>query len=161
MGILLKSLGSLMPFTTDQKYKALTHLNKALIRTAPYASAARPDWQTYDPKLNPAEYYAGQMVPRLFVFADISARMDVIGVVDALVTDVVEIITELDALNTRISTLVGSGSGAMIRADVVEWLPGQTVTDVFGRQAEIIEYLRMHLSLPPTPRVEAAYLGRS
>ncbi|MFB2768578.1 hypothetical protein ACE1AT_04705 [Pelatocladus sp. BLCC-F211] len=144
-----------MPFTTEQRYQILTFLNEALLRT----DATRSQYDTYsgdfyrfDATLSPTEYQKNRPVPLMFEEADIWQRLDNIELKsEFLVSQVVQILTDLQATERAIINERISVNSALKKADVLEWETGSRTSGMFAQRDEFIEKLRYQLGLPPSP----------
>jgi hypothetical protein len=154
-----------MPFTLEQRYKVLTHLNLALLRS----HQMRANWEDYsgdfwrlNAKLTPTEYQENRPVPLLFEEDDIWARLNGIEAKSQyLVTQVIDVIERLDKMKQALDDTMSSANYAMTRADVIEWDVRFKTSGIDKRQDQAIEDLRYFLGLPPTPTIAGGGTARS
>lgn len=151
-----------MPFSLEDHYRAINHLNFALIKSLPYlATQSQKEFYTYDAQLNPSEYYANMPIPRLFEQEDISDRMDKITP-EFSVRGVIEILDELDELADRLKQERSSPNFALVEASKLKWNQESRTAGMEMQRNELIDRLRYFLKLPPVPPIDGcASLGRS
>ncbi len=141
--------------TEEQRYKILTHLNFALIRSyemrANYENFSGDLWHI-NAKLNPTEYQANRPVPLIFQKDDIWQRIDNIEAESPfLEAQLLQALEDLEATEANLKSTRGNGNYALVKADVLEWDVGLKLSGMESDRDEQIEKLRMLLSLPPTP----------
>ncbi|MFN6572404.1 hypothetical protein [Dendronalium sp. ChiSLP03b] len=144
-----------MLFALEQRYQILTALNEALLRTdqmrGQYADCSG-EFYRFDASLNPTEYQANRPTPLLFQKDDIWQRLDNIEAEsEFLVTQVVQILTNLQTIERAIVSERSSVNSALIRADVLEWDTRSRTTGMLTGRDDLIEKLRYQLGLPPSP----------
>lgn len=145
-----------MPFTDSDYHRATNQLNFALYRSMPFlATAATSQVYTYDSQLDPATYFSNLPIPRVFTLGVITARMSAIAI-EYTITQIQAVLTDLEALDTKISTEQSSANSSLIKADSLEWQPGLRTQGMITRRDENIERLRYFLGLPPTPSLSGS-----
>lgn len=144
-----------MPFTLEQRYQILTLLNEALLRT----HQQRAQWDGYDgefrrfdAKLSPTEYQENRPKPLLFTEEEIWMRLDGIEQKSGfLVNQVLGVINDLAQVEQALKQERLSPNSALKKADVLEWEVGARSQGMTALRDELIEKLRYHLGLPPSP----------
>jgi hypothetical protein len=145
-----------MPFSLEQRYKILTYLNTALLRSTEQR-ANYQDWggdlYHFSAKLNPTEYQANRSRPLLFEEADIWRRLDNLEAKsEFLVNQVLEVCSDLEQVEINLKNERMSANGALKKADVLEWDTASRTSGMETLRDEFIEKLRYFLELPPTPQ---------
>ncbi|MBW4598907.1 MAG: hypothetical protein KME29_04665 [Calothrix sp. FI2-JRJ7] len=145
-----------MPFSLEQRYKILTHLNTALLRSTEQR-ANYEDWgaELYhlSAKLNPTEYQANRPRPLVFEKDDIWRRLDKIEAEsEFLVNQALEVVSDLDLVESNLKKERSSVNSALKKADVLEWDTSARSDAMLAQRDELIERLRYFLELPPTPQ---------
>jgi hypothetical protein len=144
-----------MPFTLEQRYQVLTLLNEALLRT----HQQRAQWDDYggefrrfDAKLSPTEYQENRPKPTLFTEGEIWTRLDDIEQKsEFLVKQVLGVVSKLEQVEQALDQERMSPNSALKKADVLEWEVGSRSQGMTSLRDELIEKLRYHLGLPPSP----------
>ncbi|BDA74377.1 hypothetical protein CAL7716_085430 [Calothrix sp. PCC 7716] len=145
-----------MPFSLEQRYKILTYLNTALLRSTEQR-ANHQDWcgdlYHFSAKLNPTEYQANRPRPLLFEESDIWRCLDNLEAKsEFLVNQVLEVCKDLEAVETNLKNERMSANGALKKADVLEWDTANRTSGMEALRDELIEKIRYFLELPPTPQ---------
>jgi hypothetical protein len=141
-----------MPFTREDQFKALSHLNQALIRNYSYQLQSVPEYHGFDVVLSPEEWAYEQPVPKQFrleVVVDRMAKLELQS--EYLVANVKEILGQLDDIEVKLYQAKSSANFALKRADVVEYDVDKRSAGMEALRTELIEKLRSALQFPPTP----------
>jgi hypothetical protein len=151
------SINKNMLFTLEQRYKILNFLNFSLIRSyelqSQYMDFGGEMWHV-NAKLNPTEYQANRPQPLLFEESDIWTRIDSIEQQSCfLVSEVVQIINQLQEIQAELHKLLSSANYAIKKADVLEYDIDKKSEGLNFRSHELTERLRYFLKLPPTPTI--------
>lgn len=142
-----------MPFTREDHFKALTHLNQALIRNYPYQLQSVPEYQGFDAVLSPEEWEYEQPVPKQFRLEVVVDRMNKLELQsEYLVANVREILAKLEDIGAKLYQAKSSANFALKRADVVEYDVNLRTAGMESLRDDLIEKLRQALSFPPTPK---------
>lgn len=149
-----------MPFTLEQRYAVLTHLNLSLLRSAQMQSNYADysgDFRRYDAVLSPTEYQANQPQPLLFKEADIWDRLNKLDEKsEFLVQQVGELVKDLSEVETELKKARKNPNYALFKTAELEWQLSEKLSGLHLQRDEAIAQLRYHLNLPPMP---AAQIG--
>ncbi|MBD2019173.1 hypothetical protein H6F43_03110 [Leptolyngbya sp. FACHB-36] len=147
-----------MPFTLEQRYAILTHLNLSLLRSAQMQSNYADysgDFRRYDAVLSPTEYQANRPQPLLFKEADIWKRLnDLEAKSEFLVQSVVTIVDDLTDVETQLKAARKNPNYALFKTAELEWALAEKLSGLHLQRDEAIAQLRYHLNLPPMPAAQ-------
>lgn len=143
-----------MPFTLEQRYKVLNHLNLSLLRShslrANYEDYGGEFWHM-NAKLNPTEYQMNRPRPLKFEKEDFWQRLDAIELEsEYLVQEVVKRVEALDRVEAVLDETRSSPNYAITVVDVVEYNQLQKTKGLETQRDQLIEELRHFLDLPPS-----------
>lgn len=142
-----------MPFTREDHFKALTHLNQALIRNYPYQLQSVPEYHGFDAVLSPEEWEYAQPVPKQFRLEVVADRMNKLELQsEYLVSNARKILADLDDIEAKLYQAKSSANFALKKADIVEYDVDKRSVGMESLRSELIEKLRQALSFPPTPK---------